>query len=334
MTLTIEQAEARRAGCGGSDIPAIMGLDPYRTIWDVWKSKVLPPEPEPDRPGADILRGVYGEPIAAQEYAIRHKVIVREVDEAIIHPRCTLLRGSLDRLIVYADGREEPLEIKCPRIAKFYKMKAEGLEPQYILQHQHYLHIGHEQHGWERGTFAIWCGEYSDLYGFPMRYDPAIGAHIEQTVVRFWEEYVLPKKQPPAPLPPPTKYPEAPGTAIRRDDEAFRAAADTYVHYWHATQEATRFLTEAEERLLAELAEDENNVVGAGLAILRYATTPQNRWQSKRFLADYALWQQGDRLGPPDPNDEAYYQLTKPTDKVKIKVFTTDDDDYEEPDDA
>lgn len=40
MTLTAEQLETRRKWVGGSDAPAILGVDPWRTAADVWHEKV------------------------------------------------------------------------------------------------------------------------------------------------------------------------------------------------------------------------------------------------------------------------------------------------------
>lgn len=39
MALTLEQLKARRSYLGSSDVPAILGVDPYRDIVDVWMEK-------------------------------------------------------------------------------------------------------------------------------------------------------------------------------------------------------------------------------------------------------------------------------------------------------
>lgn len=50
MALTKDELVARRSHIGGSDVPAILGLDPYRTITDVYMSKLglVEEEPQPN----------------------------------------------------------------------------------------------------------------------------------------------------------------------------------------------------------------------------------------------------------------------------------------------
>lgn len=42
MSLTGEQRKLRRTGLTGTDMPAICGLDPHRSAFDVYAAKVLP----------------------------------------------------------------------------------------------------------------------------------------------------------------------------------------------------------------------------------------------------------------------------------------------------
>lgn len=318
MSLTAEQKEARRAGVGGSDAGAIVGIDPYRTIWDVWESKVLPPKPDVET--GDILRGTLGEPVAASEYARRYDATIIPAPENMVHPEYSFMRGNPDRLIV-TDGGEVPLEIKCPRIPRFYEMKDQGLSRRYILQLHHYMAVG----GWDRGVFAIWCGEYADLYAFEVARDEDIIRYLVETERRFWEDYVLPRKQPPHPLPEPTSYPSVPGEAEVRVDEQWRDAAEAYVHFHYEAEEANTFLAEAEAKLLEAMG-DATHVVGEGVAVKRYSTASQRRWQAKRFLAAYKLWiQEGQEGEPPDPEDEDFYIHTQPSDRTKVKVLVPEE---------
>lgn len=319
MSLTPEQLEARRAGVGGSDTGAIVGIDPYRTIWDAWESKVFPPKPQIEN--GDILRGNLGEPIAAAEYARRYEVEVVDAPQGLVHPDYPFMRGNPDRLILTPDG-PVPMEIKCPRIAEFYRMKAEGLSERYILQLQHYMAVG----GWDRGVFAIWCGEYSDLYAFQMARDDDLVRYLVETERRFWEDYVLPRKQPPAPLPEPTSYPSAKGEAVVRTDDAWREAAEAYVHFHYEAEEAARFVQEAEAKLLEVMGEEDTYVTGAGVTVRRYSTTSQRRFATKRFLAAYKLWvREGMEDDPPEPGDDDFFTQTQPSDKVDVKVLVPEE---------
>jgi predicted phage-related endonuclease len=44
MSLTPEQIAIRRTRIGSSEVGAILGIDPYKSAYDVWTEKMLPPE--------------------------------------------------------------------------------------------------------------------------------------------------------------------------------------------------------------------------------------------------------------------------------------------------
>lgn len=65
MALTADEIAARQHYLGGSDIPALLGVDKYRTIVDLWLEKTGRVEPTPvDNPAADLGNRV--EPVLVQ----------------------------------------------------------------------------------------------------------------------------------------------------------------------------------------------------------------------------------------------------------------------------
>ncbi len=309
----------RMAGIGGSDVGALIGVDENKTIWEVWRSKVLEPtDADVESESGDTWRGRYGEGVCAQEYERKYEVALLPPPEGgVVHPTEPWMRCNPDRLLL-VEGKEVPVEIKCPRIPKFYEMKEKGLDKTYIAQLQHTMAVG-EHRGWDEALFLIYCGEYNDLYAFRMVRNQDLVAHLHVAEARFWHEYVLPRVQPPAPLPEPALWPTAPGEATLRDDAAWRLAAEAYVHFYYEAKEAQRFLAEAEAPLLALLGKEERHVTGGGLSVKRFSTPSQRRFDTKRFLADYRLHRAGSRAAP-DPDDTAYYYQTQPNDKVEITV--------------
>ena len=94
--LTAQQLETRRHGIGGSDIGAICGLSPYKTPVEVYLSKVEPAEPYSASPQAHW--GSLMEPLLAQDYALRHKVMLDHPDTRS-HPVYHWALGNVDGVI-------------------------------------------------------------------------------------------------------------------------------------------------------------------------------------------------------------------------------------------
>ena len=129
--------EERRQGIGGSDAPTIYLGDYYGRTWhDLWSDKVHGDAVEIDSP--DIRRGNRQEPIAAEVYVEESGHPVEVVEEIIRHPVHDFMAASLDRMI---QPEGIPLEIKCPRVATFFRWKQQGIPAGPLLQGQHYMAV-------------------------------------------------------------------------------------------------------------------------------------------------------------------------------------------------
>ena len=93
--------EGRRLGLGGTDVAAVVGLNPYRTAWDVWAEKVgLVEPPELDHVPA-VRWGKVLEPTIAETWAGNdRRVDLVEPGSVLVHPERPWLRGTPDRLAV------------------------------------------------------------------------------------------------------------------------------------------------------------------------------------------------------------------------------------------
>jgi predicted phage-related endonuclease len=109
-------------------VGAIFGLDRYRTPEDVWLEKTGQVIPI-DEPSGDKERGVRLEPIAAELYAERSGLRVTRISQPLTHPDFPWMRGNIDRLGMSANIDEENviIEIKCPSLGMYSKIKREGL---------------------------------------------------------------------------------------------------------------------------------------------------------------------------------------------------------------
>lgn len=94
-----EWLAARRTGIGGSDIAAILGISPWRTPLDVWRSKVEP-QPEPADLPEPMYWGQILEDLVAREYMRREGRRVQRVNTLLRHPAHMWAIATIDRAVV------------------------------------------------------------------------------------------------------------------------------------------------------------------------------------------------------------------------------------------
>lgn len=97
MNAREEWLQHRRAGLGGSDIGAILGLSKYRTPVDVWMEKTgrIPGQDET----LQMRFGSYAEDFVAQEYSVKTGRAVQRFKTMLHHPTAPIL-GNVDRLVI------------------------------------------------------------------------------------------------------------------------------------------------------------------------------------------------------------------------------------------
>lgn len=185
--------EARRQGIGGSDAAAILGVSRWRTPVDVWEDKVLD---TPDRPPS--VRMDWGrrlEDVVADAVAERLGLPVRRSKRILVHRDHPFIIGSVDRLM-----RDAVLEVKTARSGESFATEEEAadLPPEkrvpadYYVQGQHYAAVTRKP----RVVFGVLVGG-SDLRILETPADPEFIGDLVAEEVRFWNEYVVPRKMPP-----------------------------------------------------------------------------------------------------------------------------------------
>ena len=108
-----EWLEGRRAGIGGSDVGAVLGLSPWATPLSVWLSKQ--PGYDGGPPSEPMQWGHRLEPLVRDHYASqRPGVFVEEVPGILAHPTRPWMRASLDGLAHSREGTRL-LEVKTSR---------------------------------------------------------------------------------------------------------------------------------------------------------------------------------------------------------------------------
>lgn len=96
LGLTEEQLRERRTGIGGSDIAAVLGVDPYRTRWHVFADKLGLRERQEETRFTHWGKRL--ERVIADEYAERHTVFL-ETSTTLRHPKRPWHIVTPDRLV-------------------------------------------------------------------------------------------------------------------------------------------------------------------------------------------------------------------------------------------
>lgn len=193
--------QRRRSGIGGSDIGAILGLNPYRGPLEVWADKRgLIEQPERDQEELENLEmGAVMEPVVAQVYEKRsvefYGTQVRVIEtgfEVLQHPKHEWWIGTRDRVIEGHPSGYDTLEAKNTDKRHLGEWEAGG--PEYYLA----------QLQWYIGATDSPGGVLAAVIGgnrFRKIESPRNDRLLEEMgflAEEFWIEYVLADREPPA----------------------------------------------------------------------------------------------------------------------------------------
>jgi len=176
-----EEWHERRKKCiGGSDVPAIVGLSPWRQPVDVYCDKVgiaMPPV------NNEYVRwGKLLEPVVMAEYAIRsgHTLLPRKFH---IHPKYEFIGGNIDAAI---KGDEVGVEVKTAFSAENWGPNGSDEIPLYYLcQVHHYMMIT----GWKKWIVVALIGG-SMFRTYYIEKDPEAEAMLLEEEIEFWNNNV------------------------------------------------------------------------------------------------------------------------------------------------
>lgn len=201
--LTEEQLRMRRSGIGGSDIPAILGVDPYRSPWNVFSEKLGIAQPKPS--SRFTTWGQKLEAVIASEYAERREGAGERLclSPTLTHPTRKWMLGTPDRLVIRA-GRDpesvEPplrgLEIKNKGFFQSSKWGDDGDDESTVPEEVRVqCHWYMEVTGLERWDVATFIGG-NDYREFVLKADAELQALLVEVAERFWRDNVLAKRAP------------------------------------------------------------------------------------------------------------------------------------------
>lgn len=243
----------RRKGIGGSDAAAILGLDPYRSAFEVYLDKI---GDAPERQATDAMDwGNRLEPVIADWFSETTGLPTSRAG-LMAHPEHEWMLATVDRLI----GDDALLEIKNTSV---YRAKdwADGQVPDAAeLQTQHYLGVT----GRRMAYVAVLIGGNRPEIREVQRDDALIG-HLIRMESEFWARVQ-------SRTPPPVDGSEACADLLGRlwtpDPESVRVLSLEAVEALRAlpaakaaAKAATEAATELENRVKHELADKEFGVI-------------------------------------------------------------------------
>lgn len=250
--MSLRPEDTRRIG--GSDIAALMGMDPYRTSLSVW-TRIVHGVETPDNPA--MARGRRLEPVVIDWYRETSTRLVTEALET--YPRDRRFRVTLDAVSGVARNWRvvEAKTVGRQGAGSWGEPGTDEIPDGYALQCQWYL--GHAlREGWVQEDVAdvpvLLAGDFA-LY--QVRFDPEVFGMAEEAAARFWRNHVETGR-------PPTVTPTAQDAAlvsrIRRRPElpmldfesltgAQRESVRHYVRHLEVRNDAQAILDESEPEL-------------------------------------------------------------------------------------
>lgn len=246
-TKELEFRERRRQGIGGSDAAAVIGVDPYKDALTIYRQKIGELDSSADT--RDTLRGRYLEPVAVQLYHEKTGRKLRRQPQRT-HKAFPFVIGNVDRQIVDAEPGPGVLEVKCPKLQVFTRVKLKGLPIQYIVQMQHYLGV----YGYKWGSFALFNADLWEMIHFDIAADPDFQATLFEAEARFWNEHVVRHVEPTTEVGPKidlSALPAIDGTLVTRDDMEWGAAAQSLREAKALMETLEGLEADAKERLKA-----------------------------------------------------------------------------------
>lgn len=177
-----EWLQERTKGIGGSDAGIILGLNKYRTKFELWLEKTGQVDPiEVDNEA--VYWGNQMEDVVAKEFERRTDKKVRRANYMFSHPDYPFIKANLDRMVV---GESAILECKTASAFLTKDWEGEEIPDTYLVQVQHYLGVT----GKEKGYIAVLIGGNKFIWKEIERDEELINMIIEAEK-HFWEFHVL-----------------------------------------------------------------------------------------------------------------------------------------------
>lgn len=199
-----EWLEIRRRFFTASDSPALLGVHPYRTLFDVWCEKTGRLDSDADDDAPQLERGRLMEPIAIAKLRKARPAWTVEANEigaggCIIVDESSRMAATLDTFVIDPERGRGTVQIKSVEPFAFRRSWAAEGEPQppihVAVQTTTEAHLARLP--WAAAA-ALVVGHGIDLHVLDVPLVPALVTRLEDAVGEFWR--LVETDTPPAPL--------------------------------------------------------------------------------------------------------------------------------------
>jgi putative phage-type endonuclease len=185
-----EWLEARRAGIGGSDAPAVLGWGGFHSALDVYADKVSGIH---DDSGTEEQQwGQLLEDVIAQEWARRNGVGIRKGPALVQSTRWPHMVASVDRIEIDLAGGQDVGIIECKNRSGWVSDEWETLPADVTAQGLHYAAV----YGLHRVDVACLVGG-NELRTFTIDADDDVIEALAVAEGEWWENHVVARTLPP-----------------------------------------------------------------------------------------------------------------------------------------
>lgn len=177
----------RRRGIGGSDVATILGLNQYKSAYQLWLEKTGQVELQQSE-SEPAYWGLVLEEVVAKEFQERTGKKVRRRNQVFEHTLHPFLRANIDRDVV---GENAILECKTANAFLGKEWEGEEVPLSYLCQVQHYMNVLNKDYCY----IAVLIGGQKFIWKRVER-DQELIDMITERLVYFWETNIVGGEEP------------------------------------------------------------------------------------------------------------------------------------------
>nr|DAL87879.1 MAG TPA: Exonuclease [Caudoviricetes sp.] len=266
----------RTKGIGGSDAGVVLGLNKYKTPFELWLEKTGRVQPQ-EQGSEAIYWGNRMEDVVAREFARRTGKKVRNDNHMHFHSDYPFILANVDRLVDH-----EPAVLECKTASAYLakEWKDDEVPATYLAQVQHYLGVLNKP----KAYIAALIGGNRFVWKEIDRDDELIQM-IFKAEIKFWNDYVIADVAPPLDgTSAAERYLKEKYQRAEKDKEiALSASSKALIEEYLQQEEVLKPLLDRQKEiknlLMAQMKDAERGVVGDYVA--RWSNVTTHRIDSK-----------------------------------------------------
>lgn len=279
-----EWHELRSQGLGGSDIGTMLGLNPYKSKYQLWLEKTGQTQAPDISDKIAIQIGNELEDLVARMFEQETGLKVQRDNKTHYHKKHNFLIANIDRKIV---GQKALLECKTTSAFSASQWDEDEIPASYLMQVQHYLNVL----DYDYAYIAVIIGNHDFKYKRIDRDQELIDMYMVEAV-EFWEQNVQ------------QKIPPKIDGIIQKETIAYLSEKIEEENSMPATTEQIEIIENIqyfkeqeklfkdqkstfEDKLKVSMAENNLSILTGELYKVVWKTFETNRFDSNKFKKDY-----------------------------------------------